>query len=122
MSLLGRDRWLTVSYLRDDDPYHDRAFRFLPYVKWNALRVLASCLRNGILCTIGNEVTWGEFNLVRQIIFDDQVSWVVKLRMPPVSGLAADKEAASVEQEVAIMKFLRYVSSSFMTDPELEES
>ncbi|KAK7432920.1 hypothetical protein QQZ08_000391 [Neonectria magnoliae] len=49
--------------------------------------------------------------MVRRIVFDDQVSWIARLRMPPISDLPDDREAAIyariMQVEVAGMKFLK---------------
>ena len=86
---------------------------FIAAVNWDALLSLSSRLRHGISCKISDKFSIGHFNMVRRIIFDDQVSWIARLRLPPISNVPADREAASVarilEVEVAGMKFLRYV-------------
>lgn len=111
--LLGSDFWIGPDATQSDDEFHHRASVFVAAVKWDALLYVSSNLRHGIPCKVSDNFSIGHFNMVRRIIFDDQVSWIARLRMPPVSAVPADREAASaasiLEVEVAGMNFLRQV-------------
>lgn len=108
---VGSDSWIGADATQSDDAFHQRAAWFVAVVKWDALLSLSSHIRSGIPCKVSHEFSVGHFNMVRRIVFDDQVSWAVRLRMPPIADVPADREAASVARimqvEVAGMKFLK---------------
>ncbi|KAL7928021.1 hypothetical protein V8C35DRAFT_285584 [Trichoderma chlorosporum] len=108
---LGSDSWIGADATQSDDAFHQRASAFVAAVKWDALLSISSHIRHGIPCKASDEFSVGHFNMVRRIVFDDQVSWVARLRMPPISDVPADRESASVARimqvEVAGMKFLK---------------
>ena len=111
ITALGSDSWIGVDATLSDDTFHQRASMFIAAVKWDALLSISSQVRHGIPCKLSDEFSVGHSNMVRRIVFDDQVSWIVRLRMPPISDVPADREAASVARimqvELAGMKFLK---------------
>lgn len=112
-ALLGSDSWIGLDATQSDDEFNQRASMFVATINWDALLSVSSQLRHRIPCKISDEFSVGHFNMVRRIIFDDQISWVARLRMPPISAVPTNREAASVarilEVEVAGLKFLRQV-------------
>ncbi|KAH6646233.1 hypothetical protein BKA67DRAFT_97034 [Truncatella angustata] len=110
-SVMGSEAWIGADATQPDSVFHERAASFVATVNWDALLSIASHLRSGMPCKISDKFSVGQFNMVRRIIFDDEVSWVARLRMPPVSAVPTDREAASVatviDIEVAGMKFIR---------------
>lgn len=110
-TFLGSDSWIEADATQPDDAFHQRASTFVAAAKWDTLLSISSHLRHGIPCKLSDKFSIGHFNMVRRITFEDKVSWVARLRMPPVSAVPADREAASVarilEVEVAGMNFLR---------------
>ncbi|KAH7019991.1 hypothetical protein EDB80DRAFT_676926 [Ilyonectria destructans] len=108
---LGSDSWIGADATQSDDAFHQRASVFVAAVKWDALLSISSRVCHGIPCKVSDEFPVSHFNMVRRIVFDDRVSWVVRLRMPPIADVPADREDASVARimqvELAGMKFLR---------------
>ncbi|VUC23585.1 unnamed protein product [Clonostachys rosea] len=108
---LGSDSWIGADASQANDEFHQRASLFISAVNWAALLSISSHLRDGMPCKLSDAFSIGHSNMVRRIIFDDQVSWAARLRMPPVSAIPSSREAASVASiigvEVAGMSFLR---------------
>ncbi|KAK7419615.1 hypothetical protein QQX98_003206 [Neonectria punicea] len=108
---LGSESWIGADATQSQDAFHQRASAFIAAVKWDALLSISSRIRHGTPCKVSDEFSVGHSNMLRRIVFDDQVSWIARLRMPPVSDLPDDREAASdariMQVEVAGMKFLK---------------
>ncbi|KAH6973591.1 hypothetical protein BKA56DRAFT_676271 [Ilyonectria sp. MPI-CAGE-AT-0026] len=103
---VGSDSWIGVDNI--DDAFHERIAQFVAVVKWDALLSLSSHIRSGIPCKLSDEFHVGCFYMVRRIVFDDQVSWVVRLRMPPIADERSAESLARIMQAgVAGMKFLK---------------
>jgi hypothetical protein len=79
--------------------YTERIDDFLCKVNTSALLSYASSLRGNRSCTLSREFSVGNFNLVRNLEFEDGVSWIARLRMPsmpdstPVPPLISRKGA-----------------------------
>ncbi|MCJ1244536.1 hypothetical protein MMC30_001734 [Trapelia coarctata] len=127
-ALLGSDSWNGADAYVVGDEFHERATTFFAAVKWDVLASLSSSLRNGIPCDFGERFSIGHFNLVRQIVFADGVSWVARLRLPQLkavfSNLEALDNASVLKVEIASMKFLKAKTSipvpevySYSVDP-----
>ena len=78
-TVLGSDPWIGADATEPDDEFHQRASMFIAAVNWDALLSLSSRLRHGISCKISDKFSIGHFNMLRRIIFDDQVSWIARL-------------------------------------------
>ncbi|KAH7327546.1 hypothetical protein BKA65DRAFT_567073 [Rhexocercosporidium sp. MPI-PUGE-AT-0058] len=80
------------------------------YLKWDELVSIASNLRNGIPCKLGENFSLGHFNMVRRIYFVDGISWVARVRMPALDTVFGSREVldrmTSLRGEIACMKFL----------------
>ena len=61
-------------------------------VRWDKVTSFYSNLRI-IPCDIGRNFSVGHFNLVRQIIFNDGIIWVVRLRLPDLPAVFGNREA-----------------------------
>lgn len=106
--------WIVVDeYDLDDEgrlQFHERAMKTLATVKWDRLAMIASSLRNGVPCKLKENCSTGQFNLVRHIVFQDGISWVARVRLPPLELLLDTRDVMSVfKVEVASMKFIKYV-------------
>ena len=49
--------------------------KFIEFVYWNALGRIASEIRN-VPCSVGEQYGMGGRNVVREIVFDDDVHWI----------------------------------------------
>ncbi|KAH8655558.1 hypothetical protein BX600DRAFT_70107 [Xylariales sp. PMI_506] len=78
-----------------------RADSFLASVNWDALKKYASDKRNGAACKILPEIGLGYNHMVRILVFEDDIRWVARLRMPPVENtdLSTDTENSSASKE-----------------------
>lgn len=91
-----------------------RTDRFVASISWNAVTAAASRARAGIRCQLGDAIVTGHFNLVRQIVFEDRVNWIVRMRLPPLPSVFGHREALDIENimrsEIATTKLLRWAS------------
>ena len=112
-ALLGSASWDGADAYDVGGEFYERAIAFFAAVKWDVLASLSSSLRNGISCHFGERFSIGHFNMVRQIVFADGISWVARLRLPPLKAVFGDREALNnasiLKVEVASMKFLKCV-------------
>lgn len=103
---VGSDSWNGVEKVYDS--FHEQIAQFVAAVKWDALLSLSSDIRSGIPCKLSDTFHVGCFYMVRRIVFDDQVSWAVRLRMPPIADERSAESLARIMQAgVAGMKFLK---------------
>ncbi len=109
--LLGSSSWVNADEYEVGGELYNRATTFLAAVKWAALISLASKLRHGIPCHVGERYSIGHFNMVRQIVFADEITWVARLRLPELKPVFGIREALEAERcmkiEVSTMNFLR---------------
>jgi hypothetical protein len=112
-ALLGSASWNGAAEYKTGAEFHERATAFFAVVKWDVLASLSSSLRNGIPCEFGEKFSIGHFNMVRQIVFEDGISWVARLRLPLLKAVFGGREAldraSSLKVEIASMKLLKYV-------------
>ena len=100
-SPLGIDSWSNEP--RYENTYRARLDFVLDNVSEAALQELASSLRNGMGCTISRQYAAGNFNLVKRIAFDDDMQWIIRIRLPPLLYFMSDtprREASHSETEV----------------------
>lgn len=120
MSKMDEPKCIGDCAWRNDKDYHgeyaDRIEKFTTNIDTDALLKFASTLRDGRACTISDNFSVGNFNLVRKIRFDDDIDWIARLRMPPIdehdgdgvtSGLNAKQVRREMESELATMEFIR---------------
>ncbi len=109
--LLGSSSLVNADEYEVGGELYNRATTFLAVVKWDALISLASKLRHGIACHVGERYSIGHFNMVRQIVFADDVTWVARLRLPELKPVFGVREALDAERcmkiEVSTMNYLR---------------
>ena len=114
---LGSASWIGADEY-DGDEFYERAIAFFAAVKWDELVSISSRLRHGISCQLGEKYSIGHFNMVRQVVFADGISWVARLRLPPLDAVFGRRErldsASILKSEVASMKFLKYVTTAFV--------
>ena len=110
---LGSASWNGAAEYETGGEFHERATTFFAAVKWDVLASLSSSLRNSIPCEFGEKFSIGHFNMVRQIVFEDGISWVARLRLPLLKAAFGSREAldytSSLKVEIASMRFLKYV-------------
>lgn len=100
-------------------PYQIRELKALEYIDWNALSDVAAQSRN-IHCAVGTQYGIGGRHLVKEIVFDDDVHWIARVRIPavnfsadenfipkPVSHSWTANKAAEMQSEIDTMAFLR---------------
>jgi hypothetical protein len=109
---LGSASWIGVDAYEPGNKFHERATKFLAAVNWDVLASISSGLRNGIPCKVDDRFSIGHFNMVRRIVFADEISWVARLKLPQLEAGSVDSEAfdqvaSTLEVEVASMKFLK---------------
>ncbi|KAJ9661842.1 hypothetical protein H2201_006322 [Coniosporium apollinis] len=61
----------------------------------DAFIAYASSLRDGRTCTLSSKFSVGTRNFVKKITFDDEVEWIVRLRMPPLEDFEEETERLS---------------------------
>jgi hypothetical protein len=127
-TLLGSESWTNEP--RYQNAYRARLDFVLGKVSVLTLQKLGSLLRNGLECTVSNNFSAGDFNLVKKITFEDEVRWIVRIRLPPISyfsfGIPKDKahdrrvegenssikcterDLESLRSEIVTMKYLRF--------------
>lgn len=127
-SPLGSDTWSNEP--RYENIYRARLDFVLDKVSEAALQELVSSLRNGMRCTISGHYAAGNFNLVKKIVFDDDVQWIIRIRLPPLSYFTAgtprreasysetevrgsriictERDLESLKSEIVTMKYLRF--------------
>ncbi|KAI0398956.1 hypothetical protein F4802DRAFT_611243 [Xylaria palmicola] len=125
---LGSTSWIGADTYETGGEYYKRATAFLAAVKWDVLASISSSLRNGIPCEFGEKFSIGNYNMVRRIVFTDGISWVARVRMPPLKAASGALEvldvAGTLQVEIASMKFLKAKTSlpvpevhSYSVDP-----
>jgi isoamyl acetate esterase len=109
-------KWSGISELmRSDSPMAKGLEDMLGQVDLQGLRSIASGLRDGLNCTISEKYTCGAYNLVFEIVFDDGVSWIARLRSAsPMQVVSQEFVFESptyklhiMESEVATMRYVR---------------
>jgi hypothetical protein len=108
--MIGSASWTGVDDYNVDSVYYERATDFLATIQWDLLESLASNLRNDTPCKFLEKFSIGSVNMVRQIMFDDGICWIVRLRMPNEEAYSGHA-VAGFKTEVACMNFLKYVIS-----------
>lgn len=107
---IGSDAWLGAAEYEAGAPLHRRATSFLSHVNWDKLTSIASSHRNGMPCKVSEKYSFGHFNLVRRITFQDGVNWLARLRFPRSPDLYQDEaldDAKAMAIEISSMKFLK---------------
>jgi hypothetical protein len=97
--------------------YTERIDDFLVKINASTLLSYPSSLREKRSCTISREFSVGNFNLVRRIEFEDGISWIARLRMPPMldehtgaSLHSQEKVRLEMQSELDTMDFIRYIT------------
>ena len=125
---LGSDSWSSAP--RYQNTYRARLDFVLGKVSVLALQQLGSSLRNGLGCTISNNYSAGEFNLVKKITFADNLQWILRIRLPPISWFSSgtpkneatnsglgesgsrvectERDLEALKSEIVTMKYLRF--------------
>ena len=63
----------------DDIPYPPQSLlKFLSQFDANVLRQIASSLRCGLSCEVSQQFAYGSQNMVKEIIFQDEVVWIAR--------------------------------------------
>ncbi|CAG7928737.1 unnamed protein product [Penicillium olsonii] len=81
-------RWSYFASLTDQT-LRSRVQDFIDTTNWEALIEYANRLRNGKICKLLPDIGLGYNHLVRIIEFQDDVRWIARLRMPPLSRTQA---------------------------------
>ena len=107
---MGSDSWVGADVYDSDDDLNVQIVDFFNKIKWDLLASIASRHRDDVTCRYAAKYSIGQFNLVRRLNFDDGVSWVVRVRLPPEATTAPLEEYDSkraFEVEIAGMKFFK---------------
>ncbi|CAI7648176.1 unnamed protein product [Penicillium manginii] len=104
---VGSATWLGTDEYENDSEFTQRANNFLRDTKWD--RLISVCCELGhSKCRLSEKFSIGHFNMVRQVVFDDGKSWIVRLRMPDLDDSSAHQDVKrALSSEVACMKFLK---------------
>lgn len=109
-------KWSGISELmRSDSPMAKGLEDMLSQVDHQGLRSIASSLRDGLSCTISDQYTCGAYNLVFEIVFEDGVSWIARLRSASQMQVVSQEflfesptyKQHVMESEVATMNYVR---------------
>jgi isoamyl acetate esterase len=109
-------KWSGISELmRSDSPMAKGLEDMLSQVDHQGLRSIASSLRNGRPCTLSDQYTCGAYNLVFEVVFDDGVSWIARLRSASQMQVVSQEfvfesptyKQHVMESEVATMNYVR---------------
>jgi hypothetical protein len=107
---IGSDSWIGADAYEADDECNAQTIKFFKSVKWDILASIASDHRGGESCIYANKYSIGQFNLVRRLDFQDGVSWVVRVRLPPEAtpaSLEAYDSQRAFEIEVTSLMLFR---------------
>lgn len=114
---------------KDVDTYPWPALRQRHYhiannvVNWDSLVVIAENARNQVSkCQLNPKIGWGGQHMIREVCFDDGISWIAKLPMGPISchdtghykfdpDFWTDQQAREMQIEADTMNFLATHSS-----------
>src|SRR5947207_4515098 len=81
---MARFRW--VSKTSDYAPVVSQRKRSEKMVNWSQVLILAShCRPGGMNCQLGL-LHFGGMNMIRQIVFDDNVEWIIRIPMLPYNS------------------------------------
>jgi isoamyl acetate esterase len=109
-------KWPGISELiRSDSPQAKGFETLLNQIDLDGLRKIASELRHGLNCTIIEKYTCGAYNVVFEILFDDGLSWIARLRSAsPMALVSAEMVFESpkykqhiTESEIATMRYVK---------------
>ncbi len=107
---VGSDSWICADAYGTDDEINVQAVKFFNTVKWEVLASIASRHRDGKKCSFHDKFSLGQFNMVRRLNFDDDVSWVARVRLPPEATpapLSQYNSRRAFDVEIASMKFFK---------------
>lgn len=101
------------------EPYRVLASKAVDYIDWKALRMAAEKVR-AIPCAVGEQYTLGGSHVIREIVFDDDVHWIARVRMARINKNAdehyipkqvhdfwTDALAAEMQSEIDTMSYVR---------------
>ena len=109
-------KWQGISeWMRSDSPMAKGLEKMLDQVDLEGLKSIASGLRNGMNCHITDNYTCGAYNIVFEIVFDDGVSWIARLRSASHMQIISQEfvfesptyKQHMMESEIATMKYVR---------------
>ena len=105
--IIGSDSWDGNTYEKDDI-MHSSVMRCIRGTKWDNVRAICAKLRGSTVgCEISDKYITGSQNLVRLIVFEDGVQWVIRIPLDAVDHRWAADTTDRVENEVSTYKFLR---------------
>lgn len=112
---VGSESWEGAGAYEAGSEFEKRATAFFAFVKWDTLASLSSNIRHGIPCSFGEKYSIGHYNLVRRVVFADGISWVARIRLPPLESMFGYRDKLDSSEilkiEIASMKFLKHVSN-----------
>ncbi|KAJ5832447.1 hypothetical protein N7474_000758 [Penicillium riverlandense] len=111
-------RWSYFSSL-GEGPLLIRAQKFLQSTDWNALIEYAAAARNGTECRLLPDIGLGYNHVVRIIEFKDNVRWVARLRMPPLSQTGTHYDSARSIMECEYNTIQLVQKESNILDPQV---
>jgi len=109
-------KWNGISELvRSDSPMAKGLEDMLARVDLQGLCTIASALRDGRSCVVSEKYTCGAYNLVFEVVFDDGVSWIARLRSAASMQVVSSElvfespkyKQHIMESEVATMRYVR---------------
>ncbi|KAJ5114023.1 hypothetical protein N7456_002557 [Penicillium angulare] len=105
---VGSCVWGGFSDWEEDEEVQDRAIQFIEDIEWTKLTAICSMYRDGIPCFVSGSFHSGLFNMVRQVVFEDGISWVARIRMPNLCSHAKGPAGiqTALRSEIAWMKYL----------------
>ena len=107
---IGSEIWQGGNAYTDGSSINLESRKFFESFDWQALASIASKVRGGLSCSYADRFSMGQFNMVRRLNFDDGVSWVARIRLPPEASAAELSKYDSrraFDIEIAAMHFFK---------------
>ena len=104
---IGSDSWDASIY--DESDFRTNAVRrCIALTKWDTVREMCEKLRGStVQCEVNDKFTTGTQNLVRLIVFEDGVKWIIRMPIDTGEERWAASKTERIEIEVATYKYLR---------------
>lgn len=103
MSSVGSEVWNNGA--RYTGQWQNRLQYMLRAVPASTISNLAQALRGGhVRCTVSDTFSAGNYNIVRRVDFEDNVRWILRLRMPELTEADWVQEIYNAETEAGFVK------------------
>lgn len=106
---VGSSAWEGLDACEEGDEFYQRATQFLADIKWDQLTAICSANHDDVPCKLEDGFSMGHFNMARKVVFEDGLSWIVRLRMPDLEedALQSQDIQSTLLSEIAWMRYLK---------------